>query len=1393
MTLATMGLAERKVGEAVFVGVLLAGGMLHARQADFRFDRLGLEDGLSQSEVSAILQDRVGFMWFATHDGLNRYDGYRFTVHKSNPEDPSTISDNFITALCEPQHSPRWEIWVGTRAGLNQFDPHTGRFTRHLHDPARPESLSDNEVTEILEDRRGRLWIGTRRGLNLMVPSSTPGGPPGFIRFTSRPGDPTTLGSDVVNAIWQDRRSQRTVLWVGTDAGLNRLEVASGDDSPQPAVDVARYPPDAPEGGPLSTQPIHVLNQTADGTLWVGTQGGDFFRVEGFGGPARRHRVAVAAATPDITSFQERSGLVWIGTYGGGVHLFNPRDESLQTLRHRESDPTSISGDFVLSLYQDRDDRLWLGTTGAGVSLHTREKRYFASLRREPGNPNSLSNPSVLAIHEDIDGNIWVGTVEGLNRVDAKTRAVRQFRRAPSDRAGLPSDVVYALQTFPGAEREKLWVGTAEGLAILDVRSGRFTVFRHDPEDPRSLLHNRVQSILVDRMDRTWVGTDGGVSRFEPETGGFTHHVRDRDDPDSPFVRGVLRLYEDSRGRIWVATTHGVRMFDPESGQTVRHTADSAGLSDDLVYSFCETQGRDGKPVLWIGTRNGLTKLEIDAGRWTRYYEADGLPSAVVVGVLPDGSGHVWLSTFRGLSRFDPARETFRNFGPSDGLQSFEFNWGAYHRGRSGRLYFGGLQGVNWFDPDNLTFNPRPPPVVLTSIRVLNREREWGESVSTLRRLELPYHQNALSFEFAALDYTAPHQNQYAYRMEGVDPDWIESGNRRYASYTELRPGDYRFLVRGSNNDGVWNQEGVALDIRIHPPIWRTWPAYLLYALAAVGLAAGLERARARRLKISAELSLKQLEAEKLAEVDRLKSRFFTDVTHEFRTPLTLIQGSLERLRGGDADLSENLERIESNTRRLAAMIDQVLDLARLEAGQMTHRPAVEDLADFTRFVASCFASLAEARGIELVCDIPDSPVPVSFDGDQLEKCLSNLLTNALKFTPSGGRVSVSLGAFPRPASNFPGGYAELEVADSGVGIPEPELERIFVRFHQAREPLDGQAKGSGVGLALTRELVTLHGGEIRAHAGQGARFTIRLPLAAGQTAPSDRQRGTTQEAAGAPPLSPNADQAALASPSPEGPSTALPEIMIVDDNADIRSFLQEALESDYTVRPLADAGQALREAIESVPDLIVSDVMMPGLDGFEFCRRLRADERTSHVPIILLTAKAGRESRIEGLETGADDYLVKPFSQEELRARIRNLIARRRQLHAMYSRRIQLDPKDIAITSTDELFLRRVMRIVEERLSEADFGVAGLASAVGLSRVQLHRKIHALTGEPPGEFIRTTRLRLAARLLAGGQVNVTQAAYEVGFQNLSHFSKSFRERFGVSPSAYAKNPTEVG
>ncbi|MFQ5797448.1 MAG: ATP-binding protein, partial [Bacteroidota bacterium] len=778
---------------------------------------------------------------------------------------------------------------------------------------------------------------------------------------------------------------------------------------------------------------------------------------------------------------------------------------------------------------------------------------------------------------------------------------------------------------------------------------------------------------------------------------------------------------------------------------------------------------------------------------------------------------------------------SFKNYYVQDGLQSNEFNLGAYHKSRSGEMFFGGINGFNSFYPDSIKDNPHIPPLVITGFQIFNEsvkispqgETPLQKHISVTDEIVLSHKDNVFSFEFAALDYNAPEKNQNAYMMEGFDEDWIYSGTRRFATYTNLDPGEYVFRVRGSNNDGIWNEEGTSVRIIITPPWWQTWWAYTVYVILIVAVLYGIRRFEVNRERLAHDLKLQRFEAEKLREFDQMKSRFFANISHEFRTPLTLILGPLKKLTSGDSqgDAKEQFRMMLRNGQRLLRLINQLLDFSKLEAGRMSLQARPENIVRLLKSIVSQFASLAERERITLRFVAPHQMITVYLDRDKLEKIMYNLLSNAVKFTPKGGKVSVSVDRSPLTKVTKGGKEGEVEfveitVADTGIGIPPDCIDKIFDRFYQVdsthrREPapLDKSSpteralfdkayptgqEGTGIGLALTKELVELHSGEIHvcSQPGRGSTFIVRLPLGKEQLKKAEIAAETPEAEVVKDSVDydlipieeyETPDAESYHTKEEETPSDdRAPIVLVVEDSHDMRGFIREILGKAYRVREAGDGVEGFERAVEIIPDLIISDVMMPRMDGFELCHKLKTDERTSHIPVILLTARASGESKVKGLETGADDYLTKPFDARELQIRVKNLIEERRKLRERFSREVTLQPRDIAVSSMDEQFLKRVMDVIEQRMSDPDFSTDTFTKKVGMSRMQLHRKLRALTDHSTGEFIRTMRLKRAAQLLKQHSGTVSEIAYEVGFNNLSYFARCFRDLFGQLPSDYA-------
>jgi signal transduction histidine kinase/ligand-binding sensor domain-containing protein len=810
-----------------------------------RFDRITGGDGLSQNVVLAIAQDHRGFMWFGTEDGLNKYDGYQFTVYKHDPDDPETLSDDYVSVIYEDREGA---LWIGTRNGLNCLDRSKGAFVRYEHDPDDAQSIGGTWIVSIHEDREGVLWVGTDDGgLNRFDRDTGT-----FAQYRHDPADPTSLSDDGVGAIYEDREG---ALWVGTDAGLDLLDRNSGT--------FTRFQnrPDDPQS--LGGTEVSAITEDRDGTLWVGTEDGGLNRFDRFSGDTlgegaftryRHDDVDLQSLAHDRVKaiFADSAGRLWVGTQNG-LALYAPDRDQFFHYQHDPGDPSSLSSNAVWSIYEDRTGVLWFGTYGGALSKYNRTIDQFALYQHKPNLANSLSDNMIWAIHEDVDGVLWVGTFNGgLNRLDREVGELVTYRHDPEDLDSLSSDDARAiLEDHTGA----LWVGTNGGLDRLDRESGTFVHYRHDADDPTSLSENRVTVLFEDRRGNLWIGTrTGGLNRLDRETGTFVRYQHDEDDPNSLSNDRVWALYEDSTGKLWVGTLGGVNVWDPDTGQFVRYLNDPddpQSLSNDAVFSFYE--GAEG--TMWIGTwGSGLDRFDPETRTFGHYTEKDGLANNVIYGIEADLEGNLWMSTNKGLSKFDPRTETFHNYDARDGLQDNEFNVGAHFASPSGELFFGGIRGFNGFYPERVTGNPHVPPVVITAFgkfnQLVRRDLEPGEHIA------LTYRDDFIYFEFAALDYTAPDKNQYAYMLEGQDETWVDAGTRRHVDYTNLRGGDYVFRVKGSNNDGVWNVEGAVVTLTVTPPLWETWwfrgSAIFLLAAAVVGgywLRVRSVEARSRKLE----------------------------------------------------------------------------------------------------------------------------------------------------------------------------------------------------------------------------------------------------------------------------------------------------------------------------------------------------------------------------------------------------------------------------------------------------------------------------------------------------------------------------------------------------------------
>jgi signal transduction histidine kinase/ligand-binding sensor domain-containing protein/DNA-binding response OmpR family regulator len=1367
----------------ILLVIIFGAAIISAQVRDIQFEHLTVDDGLSSNTIFSIIQDSKGFLWIGTYDGLNRYDGYEFKVYKNVPEDSTSISDNMIRTLYEDKYGNIW-IGCGWGGGLNKFDRATEKFTRYLHDLNNSSSISSDNIYAICSDKSGNLWIGTNGdGLDYFeIQNET------FHHYKKDPADPNSLSSNFISALYVDRND---LLWVGTSSsGLNKFDRQKKQFTLYKASD---------NPSSISGNDITSIYENPAGLLWIGTRDGGVNRFDPYT-KKFRHFTYDSKSSNSLNSNDawvvsgDSEGLIWIGNFNGGLNLYDNRTETFKLIRKNSNNPKSLTDDVVNTIYEDKSGIIWLGTWSGGINKYDRKKEKFFTYSHITGNPNSLIDNYVTAIYKDKNDELWVGTGNGLTSINEKENRFTNYQYNPNDPGTISSSIISSICEDKDG---KLWIATDDaGINLFDREKNKFKPFRNDPDNPNSLSDNKVSQIFCDSYGDIWIGFSSGMDRIKRGESNFIHYKNDASNPNSISSQIIFTFFEDRKHNLWIGThVDGFMLYNRNTDDFTFYRQDAnnlrTSLSHNAVSSICE----DEHGILWIGTSGaGFNKFDRTKNQFKHYREKDGLANDVVNGIISDKKGNLWISTGKGLSRFNIKKESFTNYISKDGLQGSEFNSRAFFKSRNGEMYFGGTNGFNRFHPNEIIDNNFIPPIFITNFQILHKpvsvgfDSLWGKvilekSITELDEIVLSYDENILSFEIAALDFHSPEKNQYEYILEGFDNHWIRTdAKNRSITYTNLDPGEYTLKVRGSNNDAVWNKEGTSLSIIISPPWWSTWWSYILYGFVIMILFSGSTRFYLNRQRLRSQLQLEQEHAKKLEEVDKMKSNFYANISHEFRTPLMLILGPIEKLlsRVKDEENQKQAGLIKGNAKRLLTLINQLLDLSRLEAGKLKLKASFGNIAQFVKGLAMEFESIAERKDISLKVLMEKEVVEAYFDKEKLEKIITNLLSNAFKFTPSGGRITVKL-------SETPSNQVEIIVRDSGIGIPKSEMSKIFDRFYQVDGSITREHEGTGIGLALTKELVELHKGNIFVDSIEGHWTEVKLHF------PLGREHLAEDEII---------DLADFEMHKVENVDDFTKEdseiedllnenlidktiVLIVEDNPDVREYIKDGLKDHYHVEEAANGEQGLRKAEKCIPDLIVSDIMMPKMDGYEMTRRIRQNDKTSHIPIILLTAKSDKDSKLEGLGLGADDYLIKPFDSDELVARIKNLIETRRMLQEKFGTGAAiLEKEDKAkLSCLDEQFINRIMVVIDDHLSEEEFSIEEFGKDVGMSRSQIHRKLKALTGKSTSMYLRTVRLAKAKQMIENKIGTISEISYKVGFSSPAYFSRCFKEEFGHAPS----------
>lgn len=1184
------------------------------------------ESGVSVAETNAIEQDQQGFIWIGGSNGLARYNGHSFELFRHNPKDAKSLSNNFVWDLLVDR---RGRLWVATTNGLNQFIPETQSFERYVNRLDDPASLISNDVYTLMEDRHGQLWIGTRDGLARLDAERSQ-----FRHFTQ---ESSSLSANNVTALYEDSRG---TIWVGTQRGLNIYDPATQTFS--------LFRPDSP----LFDESLSIRGLVEDGdTLWIGTDEGLF----------RYHTPTGAMAAyrrdpNDPTSLSDNrvwkllldnKGILWVATDHGGLNQFQRDSGRFLHYRYNPYDSASLASDQVREIFEDSAGDYWVALFPSGVDYADHSASVFTVYNHDPKDSRSINHDAILSIAEGPAGKVWIGTEGGLNLFDPASGKFQHFRHQPDNDSSLGANAVLAVTQDKAG---RYWFGTwSGGLNLFEPKTKTFKRFMPDPAADNSVSSAYIWSLLGDSKGRLWIGTEAGdLDRYDPATNKFTHFKPDLNDPralSGGFMRAIL---EDREGVIWIATLQGLNRFN-ESDQSFTRYQHQPGNPASIPHNSVATIFEDSRGRLWVGTESGLAWLQDrSTGQFRTYTTEQGLPNDSVMGIREDQEGYLWINTLNGLSRFDPQSERFTNYNRLNGLAGNIMNRPAIHITESGEMYVGSTKGLTRFRPAEVKDNTLVPPLVLTSFQVFNQEVEIGgalleKHIQYTDRIVLDYKKSMFSIHFAALSYRNSAANEYTYRLQGFDDQWINAGRNLSATYTNLNPGNYVFTVKGSNNNGVWNEEGRSIHITVLPPPWRTWWAYCIYVLIAAAIVYAFVQSQRRKVEFE-----KQKVAH-LRAIDKLKDEFLANTSHELRTPLNGIIGLTESLIDDPAaEMSEKvrnyLKMIAGSGRRLSNLINDILDFSKIKNHGIELRLAPTNFANVCDAVCIMSKPLADKKSIQLINDLPEDMPPVLADEDRLQQILYNLIGNAIKFTFTG---------HVRIHAEWDEKTLTVYVEDTGIGIPESDLGSIFESFTQARGDAAREYEGTGLGLAVAKNLIELHGGTISVVSELDKGSTFRFTLKVSDQPVAHQQRESASAVRLNSVVDVFSDNEVVVTESPNMDHGKF-HILVVDDDSINRQVLIGQLSlHNYRISE-ASNGQEAVEKIKSDDsvDLVLLDVMMPRMTGYEAAMQIRAIKPVHELPIIFITAKHLASDLVAGFVAGGNDFLIKPVSKNELLSR---------------------------------------------------------------------------------------------------------------------------------------------
>ena len=1310
------------------------------------FKRFLSRNGLPDDRIRSIYQDSIGFLWIGTMNGLCKYDGYTFKKYYKTSK-RNSISGNWSFTICEDSLH---HIWIGTLDGLNCFDTQKEIFTGYKHDPDDPHSLLCDEIYTLLFDRYGKLWIGTSKGLTRFDTGSKQ-----FTRFDRYPFN---------LAIAKIIQSYDNYLWILTSDGVVHLNVETGEH---------RFYDIPVKANPFGEKFWSLLEHNRN--LYIATGGEGLFRLRwnqqtmDYDPPLEMNRFAGTAENLENVQIfdicRSDKGDIWLGTEKGLAKIENIESPAPLLIFYRNSpiNDRSISNDMVYQVFIDRANVLWCGTElGLNMSdLHLLPFRYFTFTDQH-------YKDQVRNIFSQNGRDIWVGTArKGFFKYDIQTGNTR-YHQFNTD-----FNILNSTRAILEENQNRLWLGTLGG-AISINRSHEFT----------KEIDGATYACLKDSKNNIWIGTNKGLHRISPNGGKrlYLHQNEDQYTNRSEFLRA---LYEDHQGNIWCGFENsGVFYLNPETGDFVKIHEDPGKnkIMGSMIFSILEYP----RNVVWIGSESGLNKITFDDNRnftIKNYSEKDGLTDISISGIQTDNNGNLWISTICGLMRFNISGETFEYF-----LTDFSFSKSCVCLSDPHSLFMGTDDGFILFDPSGITGNEYQPKVVITDFKLFNESTPIGEpvnkdvildeSISRTKSVKLNYKNNVFSLIFSALHFADPPNNKFAYKLNGFDADWIQTDVNHTASYTNLNPGTYVFMVKTVNNSGVWSNNPAELKIIVLPPPWKTWWAYIGYALIIFSILYAMARYYIQQIKHRHQIEIEKREKEQLMNLNQAKLKFFTDVAHEFRTPLMLITAPIDEL-GAIGNLPDTarkkIDMANRNCKKLNYLVDELMTFRKIDQNKLSISVIKIEIVNYIRELFLNFQPVALQKNISFSFTPEIEKCTIYADPKSLEKIFNNLLSNAFKFTSENDAIHIKI-YLTEMATDVC-----IEIEDTGKGIASENIDKVFERFYQ----VDLNMAGTGIGLSLVKNLVELHQGRITVES-ELNRFT-RFKVYFNREVSIELEMTDFY-------LNPDLPSL-LVDCHPEPSNNNLLQnkdhsLLLVDDNPEVLEFLESIFEDKYQLQLAGNGLEAVHRVIIQEPDLIISDMMMPEMDGVEFCRRIKSDVATCHIPFILLTAKSSVENEIEGMEEGADAYITKPFHPSILKARVKNLIESRRKMIEKFNAGNIDSMRHITKNKIDRAFIQKILNHVTVNMTLDEFDVEELSAIVGMSRSNLYRKLKAITGQTPVEFIFSIRMKRSLELLIEQKHNISEIADQVGFENISSFSRAFRKHYGMPPSEYLKSRT---